>query len=487
MHKWTLVVVLGISTVGCSGEDGPYLFADQSSPEIHGADGHGDGLDVGSDSWWSDLPGFDDVVLAGPGSAPRVKVLSPSSHPTLAVASGSVDGALAPVVSLAGVVGGAFDSLWVRVGGMETQIPAAAASGPDSVTYFAAPPVALPALPRLVQAGTFEATSVRVDVVARGAFGEAVDRVTVAVNPGFEFPDGLRVRPDALFVNEYSDVVFSVDLNRVGTFQADSVAVLQADASCTENIAGTARLMHDDGVRQDSGDELARDRIYTARVRLRFTTPGVQMFRVALKADVQGQTLVAYTPCVPLFVVPRYGQAECEIHQAVLAAATSLYDDLLADGMDPLEVRRQVVAWLSARPSVARAGGSVATPLVWVQFTSGILGAVQPAGPDAGDPPVPREFSSPGSVTPNPRRPSARMVLAADRQTEERLAGFVRDDACPPWRMWAAPSRLAGLRQLHESGVLVLASGGTGFVDLAESAPPVHWERPLAELDGAKH
>jgi len=443
-----------LSTCGTDG--GTYSAQDWNPPEDVGevADAADVELDVPS---LIDVAG---VELEEPNELlVRIALSGVPAAQSFAVPNGDPSGAFKPSIVLTGFVFGAYDSLvaYTDEGLVKEAVVAEEAGKPFS--YFQIPGVELRSPVEDVP-GFFVARATRVWVVAKRADATAVDSAIVVANPGVVFPQQLSARPPTVYADQYAEVVFTLDLNRVENFDPNQVVLMETDSSCNNKI-GAGVNMWDDGDLADTGDEIAQDQVYTRRLKLPAGPAGVKLYRGAVTSEVQGKKLVAYTPCIAVRTVKPFSQAVCEQSLAELNLAGSIYDTVLKNTGDKELARKSVVAYLRGRPSVAEAGASSDASPVWVAFGSGLLGVVEPSKVEAGTPTSLFEAirNKPESTV----LPASRRVLGAVHPTEsegelDKVLGGLK---CPPLRrVSGADGAVASFRSAADDGVVFLASGG---------------------------
>ncbi|GEM_PF-5992292 len=463
------VLVLFFALARCGGDEKKYIPPDSGQPDVPESPDASGGPET-ADVPFPDLGELPDAagISLDPASATALKILSPSSATAFSVSSGSLSGTPLPTVSVGGVGYGPVSKLYVESqSGDRLDLPT-----PDTDAspywFFAAPPVEL--FPPLDLGEVWEARTTRLSVVAE-LDGNVVawDSVLVTATPGFQFPTPLVRNVDAVFADESTDVLFTLDLNQVAGFDPAQVVLMESDSTCSTKVGLTAKIMSDDGDIVVSGDQLASDQVYTKVYRLQKPTAGVRHFRAAITVDLGAEgKLVTYTPCVPLFVVPRITQVACSAAQSVLQQARQLYDAQLNARIPGDEARKVVVAWLRSLNSVDQAGARAGSPLVWVHFTSGFFGAVTPTiweeesatllYPPISDAPAQKSI------------PSSRLVASAGHDLAP-LSDFLDELDCPPWRNISANSQTDSLRQLPKTGLAFFAGpGGVAFDSMDYSA-----------------
>lgn len=466
-----LTLIAGVSLLlACGSDPAPYATGDLGQDSWLPGDAAGDSLDIPFPDL-GELPDASGVTFTDPGAL-AVKVLSPSSQTNFSVSSGAITGTPAPSVSLGGVVWGPWTSLSVENDlGQKIEVPLPA-EPPGALNFFSAAPISL--RPPELMGDVYEVRTTVLKVVVQDDQGhKAWDTVRVTAIPGFQFPSPLRRYPDAVFSDESTDVLFTLDLNRVSGFNPAEVVIMESDATCSNKLGLSAKFMADDGDLVLSGDQLPQDQVYTKAVRVTKGPAGVRYFRAAISVDMQGQKLVAYTPCVPLFVVNRISEVACTSAQQALKKAQQLYDAQLAANIPLEQAKRVVVAWLLSVPVVSQAGASPDDPLVWVAFEAGFAGAVAPALWPASSPTTlfATAGEKPASLTP----PSSRLVASLTDSDSQTWSQFLDELDCPPWRNVDGATPLSLLGTMGRTGLAFLTgSGGTAFAGL-----DLAWLEPL--------
>lgn len=459
------VLVAGVLAFSCGSDPKEYTTGD-SQPDDVLSDGSWDsGLDIPMPDL-GDLPDASGVLFNQ--QAPlAVKILSPSSAATFSVSNGSVDGTPMPSVVISGVVVGEFTKLYVESErGVRQEI--APPTTPGSTFFFTASPLELN--PPTILIDVWETRTTVVWVVAENADGQkAWDTVRITATPGFQFPSPLTRYPDAVFSDESTDVLFTLDLNQVSGFDSSQVVLMESDSTCSTKLGLSAKFMADDGDIVASGDQLAEDHIYTKVFRLQKGAAGVRYFRAAVTVDFDGEKLVAYTPCVPIYVVNRISPMACTAAQQALQKAQQLYDAQLAASIPLEQAKRVVVAWLDSVAVVAQAGASEGDPLVWVAFQSGFFGAVAPTVWEKDV--ATSLFSSTGVTPASLALPTSRLVASVTPEKSSKWLDYLKELSCPPWRSLPQSNPMTALRAMGQAGLAFLAGpGGTGFAGLNLSA-----------------
>ena len=399
-----------------------------------------------------------------------VKIVSPSPAPSFSVQTGNVVGNIAPTKPLSGFVFGRYDKMWVETDDgfqIDVEVPVDA---DRPFSYFQTQPI--PFRGTVKTGDKYEAQATIVRVYAQKGDRVAYDAALVMANPGFEFPGRLRAAPDVIFVAEPTALSFTLDLNRVENFDSEQVYLMETDETCNVKV-GLGEFMHDDGDPADSGDEVAEDRVYTRSLKLcgdddACEAGQVRLFRAAVTSEVQGELLVAYTPCVAVRIVESLSPADCLAAQTDLQEAGAVYDALLACGDSTEEARKSTVSFLKGRAGVAEAGASEENDLIWVAFESGVLGAVQPTECAPGI--ATALYEEIGETPASPALPDSRLAVASFHdECGTKWDEFVSETQCPPIEQLGHAGRVTTLRRMSEAGLLFLgARGGFAFGGLSK-------------------
>jgi len=352
----------------------------------------------------------------------------------------------------------------------------------DGLKYFSSPKQVSLLTPKEHE-NSWEAQTTRIWAVAQKGENRVYDVAIVVDSRQFDIPSQLKILPDVVFAGESSDILFTIDLNNVGSFDSAQVYLLQMDDECRQKggPGGIVEFLKDDGFFAESGDRLAQDKVFSQVLHVTskdfgdFLEPGMRYFRVSLTATVGDETLVTYSPCTAMRVVERIDKLDCGNSQAVLQDARTLYDNALMSGMSAKEVRKWVVSYLLEQPIVAEAGANTVDDVVWVLFASGILGAVvpteaQPTSPVSLFTPAGEELEQAEK-----REPRSRLIQgltpASTVDDPGPLAQFVAETECPPFSELGPAASLRTLRRLKDAGVVFWAArGGIAFGGLSDEA-----------------
>lgn len=409
-----------------------------------------------------EIPDLSSIELE-PVESLHVKITYPTAASSFA--SNLVSGEQ-PYVILGGRVQGAPDSFYIRSDFQEEPILVEVKEDGSFQTeqkVLIRPPI---------DTGTvLEAQPTTLWAVAQQGDKRAYDVVVVVANPGFVFPNSLRLTPDVLFAGEPNELLFSLDLNVAENFLADQVWILEVEADCKTKISGSARQLLDDGDIDANGDQLALDKVYSAYMKLNDLEAGTHFFRAAITTAQEEKPLVAYSQCLPVRVVERISAANCAASRDVLKEAQAMLDESLAAGWPLDDARRYAVANLRTEPSVAEAGAAEKGDQVWVRFASGLLGAVHPTNFAPTQPTV--LFGEDGVPPSIQMQPWSRLVvslLSSGGETHP-WQETIENSTCPPWRDLAASSQTRLARRMVETGLFFFAGrGGPVFGGLSDEA-----------------
>lgn len=491
-----LALTLSGGCCGCSDDTTPEYDPDRTKSDSDAGVGDMAG-DAALDSVFpmegllDEIPDLSGIDLEEP-SGLLVKFWIPSAQSSFAVTAGSMDPAAAPAtLSVGGFVYGDCDSLYVISENDDDPTFLNEFCEGTGVRFFTSPKT-LKLTPPKPDNLLMESQFTRIWVVAHKDDATVYDVADVVSNPSFDIPKRLQVVPDVLFAGHENDLLFTIDLNDVINFEANKVNLIETDASCNAKggTGGLVKLMRDDGPddeKKKTFDRLALDKTYTAKMHLvkatdgDFLQPGLRYFKVSVefvvppvKPEEPAKTLVAYSACTAVRVVPHIDPLDCSGAKSALKSARGMYDLGLASGLTGEEAKKLTVRHLHELSMVGEAGGTTTGDVVWVRFKSGILGAVTPSKPEFVGPTS--LFSPAGGEAPKEAAlPRSRQVTAATPPTSDGdpgpWHGLVESSTCPPLAVAGGSSALADLRNLAEAGFLFLVGrGGFAFGGLSDAA-----------------
>ncbi|MEZ4265631.1 MAG: hypothetical protein R3F39_04570 [Myxococcota bacterium] len=206
-------------------------------------------------------------------------------------------------------------------------------------------------------------------VVVTAERGDAVvdDALVVTYNPAFRFDTAPRARPDVVWVGAKQPVVFTIAASLYPQFAANTMTLLEVDSD--GNTIATVGGMVDNGQTSMTGDEIQGDGVFTRRTEVTCSGVGTRYYRVSVQVDNGISSYKALSEAVPVHCLQHFSGADCQNHLAVVLQA-----EASAKAGAPLS---DVVASLKASPGVADAGRAGDDGFsIWMQFESGILGAV---------------------------------------------------------------------------------------------------------------
>ena len=229
----------------------------------------------------------------------------------------------------------------------------------------------------------------------------STDSITITYNPNLNFSSYAQADPDAFFVNESTNVAFSISIDTSsGQLVAGSVKVHQVDAN--DKIIDAAPFpvaLVDDGFST-----------FTAVVGLTEPSTGTLRFRISADTGNGSGAVTAYSEVFTL---------------SVFAHVTATQYTAASDSLDQLDqqysafktangtaaAQTKALAWLQAQPNIVVAGVLASGNGLWYVLDSGIPGILldAPAGTQAGgtalsSAPHSAGAAAAGSPPPRPRR-----------------------------------------------------------------------------------
>lgn len=217
-----------------------------------------------------------------------------------------------------------------------------------------------------------------IEVTAQGG-GEVVrERIVVTYNPGFLFQDAPVAKPPAVFAGEMQEVHVTIALGPFGNLVSNTLTLQQVDKE--GNPIKDLGPMMDDGLVATSGDEIAKDGVYTRQQSIVGCQAGEKIYLRAT-AQVKGldnQVYVAKSAIVPVDCVARLPRSTCISHQKTLSDARDAYNAELPNGV--AAARKAALDILKADPMFQEGAEMTDEGGLWIQWKDGVLGAVNLAG-----------------------------------------------------------------------------------------------------------
>jgi hypothetical protein len=207
------------------------------------------------------------------------------------------------------------------------------------------------------------------DITITATNGETVstDTLTVTYNPAFRFDDDLKARPNIVWKGTNQSVVFTIPASLFPNFQANTIHLHEADLYGV--VVSDLGQMLDNGNTSGIGDEIQGDGVFTIKKTIQCSGVGHKYFRVSVEVDQGGSTYTAHSPITRVLCLDHFTPNECSGHQQVIMAA----EQAALAGAAP----EDVVASLQANNQITAAGIAEDDGYsVWIQFDSGVLGAV---------------------------------------------------------------------------------------------------------------
>ncbi|PKN58299.1 MAG: hypothetical protein CVU56_06560 [Deltaproteobacteria bacterium HGW-Deltaproteobacteria-14] len=330
-----------------------------------------------------------------------------------------------------------------------------------------------------------------ISVTASGGDRFVTDSIVVTYNPAFRFDDRLSARPSVLWVNQQTDVVFTVPTSLYGNADTSTLRLLRVDAN--GNMVQDVGSMKDDGGLNTSGDEIESDGVFTYRGKITCTTTEPVFFRASIQ--IAGTpTYTAVSPSIRVDCLSHVLTSDCNSHKTVIdGAAQDLAGGMSVDA---------VVADLAGQATVKTAGRAAAGGgSIWVQFNDGVLGAVlgTPAGKrGAGDNPPGGGFGALAMTSLNTLDVgSKRAVVMAPFASEfgstddgVDVANAIVSTECPSYELeggtvlQGANASLARFRNLSSYGVASISTHGEalfGGISEADMRDRYQWRHKGAQ------
>ncbi|MBR57215.1 MAG: hypothetical protein CMH54_04060 [Myxococcales bacterium] len=397
-----------------------------------------------------------------PSAEMVLKIVSPTAHPygTFASTTGF----------LTGIVTGVPDTItW------QTQTGATGTA--EGLPFWKTSPIPLNVGDNLITVTAVRGTEVQTDSIA------------LTVNPGFKFGSPLRAKPDVLFVGQTVNVVFAINADLYVNYVENSLELIEVDANGNALSAGVS--MSDNGD-ISSGDEIAGDAIYGARLELSGDLPGRRFFRVRIQVKNGPGVVISYSEILPVDVFHTVPVSECQQIVELHTQAKNAYIGAV-DAAGQSGAVQQALAVVQGSPNVAESGVSVNGHGVWVRYHSGLLGALSlsPEGYRG----APSESSNDGEISQTSGAllnnvyvgtrnalllsPYANELAAEDENNA--ISQLFAEVECPPYivdgPLQNNAANLNRFQEMSQYGVVSITShGDTYFGDLsAESKSEYNW------------
>lgn len=210
-----------------------------------------------------------------------------------------------------------------------------------------------------------------ITVTAKAGATVSTDWILVVYTPGFVFTQRPMARPDVVFTNESTSVVFTIRLGSATTIEPSLVSLYE---TLPDYSPGNALgQMLDDGKTSSSGDEIANDGVFSTRMTIKCTKSGVLRYRAGIQVKTGVTTYIAYSPPVEVECVEHLTTSDCQAVLDTQKAAANLYETKEKE-LGEVAARKAVLDYLSASSTVKTAG--MDDHGVWAQYKSGILGVL---------------------------------------------------------------------------------------------------------------
>jgi hypothetical protein len=211
-------------------------------------------------------------------------------------------------------------------------------------------------------------------VTVTSVLGDAIatDTITITYNPAFRFDDRPLARPPVVWAGASTPVVFTIPVSLYPNFDEDTVSLLEVDSAGVE-VSNLGQMM-DNGATASVGDEIESDGVFTKKVTISCSGTSHKFFRVSVQARKGQEWYTAHSSRITVQCVQHYTPPTCQSDYGVIQQAQQLADA----GSSAEEV---VTALLDSGlvEDAGRADGEGYS--AWVQFKSGVLGAVLMAPP----------------------------------------------------------------------------------------------------------
>ncbi|WP_010248856.1 HAF repeat-containing protein [Acetivibrio cellulolyticus] len=214
--------------------------------------------------------------------------------------------------------------------------------------------------------------------------------------------DSVKANPDALFVNQAEDVIFTAGISN---FEYDSELTIELNKT-DENgtIIEKLGVLNDAGV---DGDEKAGDNIYSFKKNMSYST--TQTLHFTVKAT---QDKVQRTAGVDLRVLNKVTDEEMKENCAFQEEQVKRYVELIvSEGIE--SAKNVMLSELNSNPKIQQAGVSDGSDSIWFEYKNGILGAISIRKKDETD-----STSEESVNTPTTDQTSAEIVTTVDSNAQ---------------------------------------------------------------------
>ncbi|WP_010248859.1 HAF repeat-containing protein [Acetivibrio cellulolyticus] len=214
--------------------------------------------------------------------------------------------------------------------------------------------------------------------------------------------DSVKANPDALFVNQAEDVIFTAGISN---FEYDSELTIELNKSDENgNIIEKLGILNDAGV---DGDEKAGDNIYSFKKNMSYSTTQTLHFTVTATQD-----KVQRTAGVDLRVLNKVTDEEMKENCAFQEEQVKRYVELIAsEGIE--SAKNVMLSELNSNTKIQQAGVSDGSDSIWFEYKNGILGAISIRKKDETD-----STSEESVNTPTTDQTSAETVTTVDSNVE---------------------------------------------------------------------
>ncbi|WP_010248858.1 dockerin type I domain-containing protein [Acetivibrio cellulolyticus] len=214
--------------------------------------------------------------------------------------------------------------------------------------------------------------------------------------------DSVKANPDALFVNQAEDVIFTAGISN---FEYDSELTIELNKTDEKgNIIEKLGILNDAGV---DGDEKAGDNIYSFKKNMSYSTTQTLHFTVTATQD-----KVQRTAGVDLRVLNKVTDEEMKENCAFQEEQVKRYVELIAsEGIE--SAKNVMLSELNSNPKIQQAGVSDGSDSIWFEYKNGILGAISIRKKDETD-----STSEESVNTPTTDQTSAEIVTTVDSNAQ---------------------------------------------------------------------